>query len=213
VSVGTDPGAVIKALRTERNLSLRALAKMTGMPYSTLSKLENGKMALTYVKLAALAQALEVDIGELVATRERPDPLSPIAMGRRSIARADSDTPGQSPQIRHNYVAADLLGKQMEPVIIDVRASSVEEVGGLIRHSGEEYLYVLSGSMELHSELYAPLRLDMGDSIYFDSSMAHCYVRVGEERCRVLSVCTGTTIQQLAGVVRQERAPPAADDA
>ena len=47
----------------------------------------------------------------------------------------------------------------MTPIIIDIQARSVDELGGLVRHSGEEYLYVLRGSMELHSDLYAPLAL------------------------------------------------------
>ena len=74
----------------------------------------------------------------------------------------------------------------------------VDELGGLVRHSGEEYLYVISGAMELHSDLYAPLPLAAGDSVYFDSGMAHGYVWVGEVPCRVLSVCAGVGIQIFA---------------
>jgi mannose-6-phosphate isomerase-like protein (cupin superfamily) len=87
----------------------------------------------------------------------------------------------------------------MVPIIVDVQARSVEELGGLVRHSGEEYLYVLKGNMELHSDLYAPLPLGPGDSIYFDSGMAHAYVRTSEEPCKVLAVCAGQGIQHLAG--------------
>jgi mannose-6-phosphate isomerase-like protein (cupin superfamily) len=87
----------------------------------------------------------------------------------------------------------------MIPIIIDVQARSVEELGGLVRHSGEEYLYVLKGTMELHSDLYAPLPLGAGDSVYFDSGMAHGYVRTTADQCTVLAVCAGPGIQQLAG--------------
>jgi mannose-6-phosphate isomerase-like protein (cupin superfamily) len=87
----------------------------------------------------------------------------------------------------------------MIPIIIDVHARSVAELGGLVRHAGEEYLYVIRGTMELHSDLYAPLRLGPGDSVYFDSGMAHGYVRTSGDRCTVLSVCAGPGIQQLAG--------------
>lgn len=88
----------------------------------------------------------------------------------------------------------------MVPIIIDVKARSVEEAGGLIRHSGEEYLYVLTGAMELHSDLYAPLALAQGDSVYFDSGMAHVYVRIGEAPCQVLSVCAGPGMQRFANL-------------
>jgi mannose-6-phosphate isomerase-like protein (cupin superfamily) len=101
----------------------------------------------------------------------------------------------------------------MVPIIIEVQARSVAEMGGLVRHAGEEYLYVLSGAMELHSDLYAPLPLREGDSVYFDSGMAHAYVRVGPGACRVLSVCAGSGIQRLAQSAAQTwTLSPAEDD-
>lgn len=190
------PSRALRNVRITQGLSLRALSARAGLPYSTLSKLENGKMALTYDKLIRLAQALNVDIKDIVAAQQPP---APVAVGRRSVTRAGEELEAESERHAHHYPAADLLGKMMVPIIIDVRARSVEELGGLVRHSGEEYLYVLSGTMELHSDLYAPLRLGAGDSVYFDSGMAHGYVRIGSERCSVLSVCAGVGIQQLAG--------------
>src|SRR5205085_4432334 len=159
------------------------------------SKLENGKMALTYDKIVRLAQALGVDIKDIVAA-EQPPAL--VAVGRRSVTRAGEELEAESERHAHHYPAADLLGKMMIPIIIDVQARSVEELGGLVRHGGEEYLYILSGSMELHSDLYAPLAMEPGDSVYFDSGMAHGYVRTSEEPCNVLAACAGQGIQQLA---------------
>ena len=190
------PSRALRNVRVARGLSLRALSALAGLPYSTLSKLENGKMALTYDKLIRLAQALNVDLKDIVAAEQ---PAPPVAVGRRSVTRAGEELEAESERHAHHYPAADLLGKMMIPIIIDVQARSVEELGGLVRHSGEEYLYVLSGTMELHSDLYAPLSLGAGDSVYFDSGMAHGYVRTGSDRCTVLSVCAGAGIQQLAG--------------
>ena len=190
------PSRAIRDVRMAQGLSLRALSARAGLPYSTLSKLENGKMALTYDKLIRLAQALNVDIRDLLA--EAAETAAPVAVGRRSITRAGEGLDADSEKHMHHYPAADLLGKMMIPIIIDVQARSVEELGGLVRHGGEEYLYVLSGSMELHSDLYAPLTLGPGDSVYFDSGMAHGYVRTSAEPCSVLAVCAGPGIQQLA---------------
>lgn len=191
-----QPAITLRVLRLERGLSLRALSSRIGLPYSTLSKLENGKMELTYDKLLRLSQGLGVDIEALLAAPAAAG-AAPVALGRRSIARAGRSAAPPSEMHVHHFPAADLLGKMMVPVIIDVHARSVEQMGGLVRHSGEEYLYILSGSMELHSDLYAPLLLDRGDSIYFDSGMAHAYVRHSEMACKVLSVCTGPGIQRL----------------
>jgi transcriptional regulator with XRE-family HTH domain len=190
------PSRAIRNVRLAQGLSLRALSARAGLPYSTLSKLENGKMALTYDKLIRLAQALNVDIKDIIANAEARD--TPVAVGRRSVTRAGEGLDADSEKHSHHYPAADLLGKKMTPIVIDVQARSVEELGGLVRHSGEEYLYVLRGSMELHSDLYAPLLLAAGDSVYFDSGMAHGYVRTSTEPCTVLAVCAGQGIQQLA---------------
>jgi len=154
-------------------------------------------MGLTYDKLIRLAQALNVDLKDIVMEAEE-SPASG-AVGRRSVTRAGEELDADSERHVHYYPAADLLGKMMIPIIIDVQARSVEELGGLVRHAGEEYLYVLSGMMELHSDIYAPLPLGPGDSIYFDSGMAHGYVRTSREPCKVLAVCAGQGIQHLAG--------------
>jgi transcriptional regulator with XRE-family HTH domain len=189
------PSRALRNVRIAQGLSLRALSARAGLPYSTLSKLENGKMALTYDKIVRLAQALNVDIKDIVAAEQAP---AAVAVGRRSVTRAGEELEAESERHAHHYPAADLLGKMMIPIIIEVQARSVEELGGLVRHAGEEYLYVLRGTMELHSDLYAPLPLGPGDSVYFDSGMAHGYVRTSD-RCTVLSVCAGPGIQQLAG--------------
>src|SRR6185295_20417628 len=197
------PSRAIRDVRIAQGLSLRALSARAGLPYSTLSKLENGKMTLTYDKLIRLAQALNVDIRDMLATP--PERASPVALGRRSITRAGEGLDAESEKHLHHYPAADLLGKMMIPIIIDVQARSVEELGGLVRHGGEEYLYVLRGSMELHSDLYATLTLGPGDSIYFDSGMAHGYVRTSAEPCTVLAVCAGQGIQQIAEAARKRQ--------
>lgn len=191
------PGLALRAARVEQGLTLRALAARIGMPFSTLSKLENGKMAMTYDKLVRLAQGLGVDIGSLVAPTV-PTEAVPAAVGRRSVSRAGKWSNASSERYRHHYPAAELLGKMMVPIIIDVQARSIDEFGGLVRHTGEEYLYILTGAMELHSDLYAPLFLAQGDSVYFDSGMAHAYVRVGQEPCQVVSVCAGPGIRRFA---------------
>jgi transcriptional regulator with XRE-family HTH domain len=142
------PSRAIRDVRIAQGLSLRALSARAGLPYSTLSKLENGKMSLTYDKLIRLAQALNVDLKDILASPQ--EKAAPIPVGRRSVTRAGEALDADSEKHVHHYPAADLLGKMMIPIIIDVQARSVDELGGLVRHGGEEYLYVLRGSMELY---------------------------------------------------------------
>jgi transcriptional regulator with XRE-family HTH domain len=193
------PSRAIRDARRAQGLSLRALSARAGLAYSTLSKLENGKMSLTYDNLTRLAQALNLDLKDVIASTDQD--VAPVALGRRSVTRAGEGLDAGSEKHVHHYPAADLLGKIMTPILIDVQARSVEELGGLVRHAGEEYIYVLRGAMELHSDLYAPLSLGQGDSVYFDSGMAHGYVRTSAEPCVVLAVCAGKGIQNLAETV------------
>src|SRR6187401_183472 len=83
------PSRAIRNARVAQGLSLRALSARAGLPYSTLSKLENGKMGLSYDKLIRLAQALNVDLKDIVAEPEAAPP--PIAVGRRSVTRAGEE--------------------------------------------------------------------------------------------------------------------------
>ncbi|MGH7010293.1 MAG: cupin domain-containing protein, partial [Caulobacteraceae bacterium] len=112
----------------------------------------------------------------------------------------------------HLYPASDLLNKRFIPIVAEIRARSIEEFGELIRHPGDEFAYVLEGEVEIHTDVYAPVRLMSGDSIYFDSQMGHAYIAVGPDPCRVLSICSAAEahlIAAMAGVAEQpQTAPP-----
>ncbi|MCR5876182.1 cupin domain-containing protein [Phenylobacterium sp. J426] len=77
------------------------------------------------------------------------------------------------------------------PTVTRIRAKSVEEFGELVRHQGEEYIYVLQGPVEIHTEFYDPVVLQTGESIYIDSTMGHAYTAPeGTDEAVVLGVCS-----------------------
>ena len=79
----------------------------------------------------------------------------------------------------------------MIPIITRIRAHSAREFGELVRHQGEEFIFVLEGEVEIHTEFYDPVALKTGQGIYLDSSMGHAYVVAGEfEEALVLGVCS-----------------------
>ena len=60
-----------------------------------------------------------------------------------------------------------------------------------MHHSGEEYIYVIEGRVEIHTEFYDPIVLEAGESIYIDSNMGHAYVAAeGCNEATVLGVCS-----------------------
>src|SRR6201996_8990055 len=78
------PGAALKALRMQRGWTLAEVSKRTDLPISTLSKIENDRVSLTYDKLARISTGLGVDISQLFTPQAVPGAVN----GRRSITLA-----------------------------------------------------------------------------------------------------------------------------
>ena len=189
---GNDPGAYLRELRTENGWTLVHVSEKTGIPVSTLSKVETGKMSLSYDKLLRLSRGLGIDITRLFAAPATQSAAARIATGRRSITPANTGPSVKTASYDYTYPSADLLNKLLNPMIIDVKVRSIEDFGDLMQHPGEEYVLVIEGQCEFHTDIYSPSLLNVGDSVYFDSSMKHGYVAVGDGRCRILSVCSAT---------------------
>jgi transcriptional regulator with XRE-family HTH domain len=194
------PGSVLKNLRLAKGWTLADVGERTGLPVSTLSKIENDRMSLSYEKLAAISKGLDIDIGVLFASNNAASPTGMAATGRRSLTRAGEGRAIETETYSHLYPASDLLNKRFVPIVADLHARTIEDFGELIRHSGEEYGYVLAGTVEFHTDLYAPVTLETGDSIYFDSSMGHAYIAGAPGPCRVLSICSGEESQLIAAL-------------
>lgn len=182
------PGAALRAFRRKQGWTLAAVTQKTGLPVSTLSRIETDQISPTYDQLSKLSLGLDIDMAQLLSGDT--DDAKPVQTARRSVNRAGEgqilDTAMQSLR----YLSVDLTNKQFAPIIGEIKARSLGEAGEFHRHHGEEFIFVVGGELELHSESYAPLRLRAGDSVYFDSGMAHAYVAVGKERCKILSICT-----------------------
>ena len=191
--VAAHPGSALKALRNQRGWTLAEVSKRTGLPVSTLSKIENERISLNYDKLALLSASLGVDISELFSPTLGA--VHGTVLGRRSYTPVGQGQVIETRNYGHIYPAADFLNKRFIPIIAELRARTLEEFGELIRHPGEEYAYVLEGTVLFHTELYAPLTLRKDDSIYFDSGMGHAYLAADPGPCRVLSICSGPESQ------------------
>jgi transcriptional regulator with XRE-family HTH domain len=187
---------MLKKLRIQKGLTLKEVSERTGYPVSTLSKIENDRVSLTYDKLTRISAGLEVDFSSLFGAQED----AAAAHGRRAITRSGEGRSIESKNYFHLYPATELLHKRLIPIIVEIRARSIEEFGELVRHTGEEYLYVLEGEIDVFTSSYAPVRLKTGDSIYVDSTMGHAYVAASSGPCRVLCVCSGSESQMISAI-------------
>lgn len=190
--VAPDLSARVREIRRERELSLRELAAMSGIPIATLSKVQNNLATLSYVQLTKLADGLGIELNELFTSNSVD-----VRTGRRAVTR-DGTAPQESTE-RYNFemLCGELSNKKMNPGIMQIRARSLEEAGGLIAHEGEEFVYVLTGSIAIHTVDYSTTHLHTGDCIYMDSTSGHAYVNVGKEPyARVLAVTTHVFIER-----------------
>jgi transcriptional regulator with XRE-family HTH domain len=182
-------GKVLRGLRARSGWTLKEMSDRSGIPVSTLSKVEHDRLTLTYDKLQLMSQRLGIRMSDLFAD-SADAPETPVT-ARRSIGRIDRSIQVTTPNYDYHYLCPELRRKRMIPILTNIRAKTVEAFGELVRHSGEEYIYVLDGRIEVHTEFYDPVVLEEGESIYIDSQMGHAYVVAeGCDEALVLGICS-----------------------
>lgn len=181
-------GGLLRRLRARNGWTLKQMSEKTGIPVSTLSKVEHDRLTLTYDKLLQLSQRLGIRLSEFFAEPEESDDRPVTA--RRSIGRLDRAVRVTTDNYDYHYMCPELRNKRMIPILTTIRARTVEEFGKLVRHSGEEYIHVLEGRIVVHTEFYDPVTLEEGEGIYIDSDMGHAYVVAEDcEVAQVLGIC------------------------
>ena len=201
-------GAVMRGLRARRGWTLKEMSARSGIPVSTLSKVEHDRLTLTYDKLYQLTARLGIQMSELFA--EPDDGTAPVVTARRSLSDMEKAVRVETPNYDYYYLCTELRRKRMIPVIARIRAKTSEQFGELHRHAGEEYLYVLEGRIIVNTEFYDPVVLEKGQSIYLDSSMGHAYLAAtGCDEAEVLAVMSSANddlVKDLASIHKTQQA-------
>jgi transcriptional regulator with XRE-family HTH domain len=169
-SVLDQVGPRLKRLRSQRGVTLTALADVTGISKSTLSRLETGQRRPSLELLLPLAQAYRVALDDLVGAPEVGDPrirLKPRRVNGRTVLPLTRQ-PG---------------GVQAWKIIIPRTQSKPN----LRVHEGYEWLYVLSGRMRLILG-DQDLVLGVGEAAEFDTKLPHWFGSTGEGAAEVLSL-------------------------
>jgi len=184
-------GSLIRAVRQQNDWTLRQMSEKVAIPLSTLAKVEADKLSLTYDKLQQLATRLGLTMAELLAQADSSAADTPqVVTARRSVIRTNNSVQVLTPNYDYEYLCADLREKRMVPIIARIRAHDIKEFGEPLKHQGEEFIYVLEGTIEVHLQFYTAVTLTVGQGIYLDSSMGHAYVAKDCESALVLAVCS-----------------------
>jgi len=176
-------GERLAYFRKSKGITLAQLSAEASISESTLSRAENGLSSLNAHNLYILAKVLGVDVVAFFRT----DAVS-FSKGMRAITKRGQGDRETTERYDLELLCGELSAKKMVPSVNRVSVRTLEDVGGLQAHEGEEFLYVLSGSVEIHTEYYTPTLLGSGDSMYFDSNMAHAYVAAGDGPADILVV-------------------------
>jgi len=177
----------VKRLRKDKNLNMSQLAKNSGLPQSTLSKVENGQMSLNYDKLLILARALNVDIQELFQSGSDLN-TQKLIMARRCIDKANEGTKIKSEHYIATYLSKDIKNRLMIPVLIEVTPDNDEENPISMDIIGERFAYVVDGPVNFHCDHYETLLLEEGDSIYVDAAMPHGFTSINGKGAKIITV-------------------------
>lgn len=189
----------LAALRREVGLTLRELAAKTGLSDAYLSRVENGRIAVTLASLEKLAAVFATPITTFFEEEIKPRRfvLCRAGRGRKARFRGRSGTLVE-------LLADEKHSKLMEPLIADV-ASATKPVEPLA-HPGEEFNYVISGTCKFvfGGDVQT---LSAGDSVYFDATIPHAMHAVRGEPCQLLAVVTSRDFQmhRNIGKVLEER--------
>ena len=200
---GPTLGLLMRSLRARFGLTLKEMSERTGVPFSTLSKVEHDRLTLTFDKLQTISERLDLPMSEMLSSAQD---VPVTANSRLSVATLAAALHVTTPNYDYFYLSPELRHKKMIPIFTRVKARSLREFGEMVRHDGQEFVYVLQGCVAVHTEFYEPVTLRAGEAIYIDSKMGHAYVVADDADCaQIICLCSATQEELLDNAARQEQ--------
>jgi transcriptional regulator with XRE-family HTH domain len=176
-------GERIKTLRKERSWTLQELCRRCGVSISTLSKIENGQVATSFDTLLKISRALETSFDAILSR------MTPRGDGRLTVTTKGHAMHFSNGMYEYDVHSGELRQKHMIPLVMEIKAKSLEEITNWSSHEGEEFIYVVKGTILLYTEYYEPRSLSAGESAYIDSQMPHAFLNRGRSKAQILSIC------------------------
>ena len=154
-------GDKVRLVRESRKLSVAQLAERAGLPVEGVGRIESGALIPSLGPLIRLARALGVRLGTFLDDQENVGPVRVHAGEHPKVMHVSDKSESRRSDLDFFSLAANKAGRHMEPFLIDIYPSSAEDAK-LSAHEGEEFIYVLSGEVEIvyGTETY---RLSAGD--------------------------------------------------
>ena len=162
------PGERLRRLRVKAHKTLKEVSEATGLSISFISALERGGSGASVASLRRLAGSYGVTMRELFgADLEAATPL--VQSADRPVMQWDNG-------VRFEEMASG--EKVMDPSYLRVPAGAGSE--GFYSHTGEEFIYVISGHLLVELRDQGTFRMAPGDTLYFPSTTPHRWWADGE---------------------------------
>ena len=179
-------GNKIKEFREFRQLSRGDLAIQANLDEAQLQLIEDEGNVPSLGVLIKISRAMGVRIGTFLDDQETIGPaLVNAGKAEESLSFSTKD---ESTREHLNFfsLAQAKAGRHMEPFLVEIEPAEESDYK-LSSHEGEEFIYVLEGSIEINygKEVYL---LQKGDTIYLDSVVAHNIHAAGEQAAKMLAV-------------------------
>ena len=180
-------GERIKQLREAKFISLAEMAERSGLDISQITKVEETEDFPSLAPLIKIARVLGVRLGTFL---DDNDDIGPVVSRKeqhnKTISFSTSDTK-EHKHMDYYALSASKSGRHMEPFIIRIAPTETGINFVTSTHEGEEFIYCLGGCVEITygNSMYV---LEEGDSIYYDSIVAHHVHAADEQGAKILAV-------------------------
>lgn len=181
-------GEKIKSIRESRQLTLDEVSKRSGLSVHQIECIEGNMEFPSLAPLIKIARVLGVRLGTFLDDQSE---LGPVICRKKDSTDENSISFSNNASVSHKHMeyhslSQDKSGRHMEPFLIDIAPS--KDVNFILStHEGEEFIYVLSGVVEINYGKNTYI-LEEGDSIYYDSIIAHHVHAANGTQARILGV-------------------------
>ncbi|NVK97015.1 MAG: cupin domain-containing protein [Ruegeria pomeroyi] len=176
-------GQRLRVIRERAGLSQRALAKRSGIPNSTISLIEGGKINPSVSTLRRVLGGIPIGLSDFFAFEPEQE--------KASFYAAEDLTEIGKGKLSLKQVGSNLVGRAMM-ILYETYQPGADTGRVMYGHEGEEGGVVLSGRVEITVGSQRKI-LGPGDAYYFDSRAPHRFRQVGPETCTIVSACTPPT--------------------
>jgi len=179
-------GSKIQRIREFKKVSREELAERSSLDVEQIRKIEEEKIVPSLGPLIKIARAMGVRLGTFLDDIEQIGPVVVHSDEVEKSVRFESQPKENLEHLNFFSLAFNKVGRSMEPFIVDIEPSKHSDYM-LSSHEGEEFIYVLDGTIEVNygKDIYM---LNPGDSIYYDSIVNHNVHSGNSSKARILAV-------------------------